>query len=202
MKKLLFASLFAVSMTSSVVLADDVEKMIESKMGEIKETTENLISYIEEGNPRAAMEELEWLKNLIAPIDIEIIKSILFTDAVGDFKAVDQATYESAMSITTIKRAYKSGGDKIQMQLMSIGAASNNPFANIAAMQQKYGQQQDQVRLGRRVMANVVDQGGNAKLTASIENYTLELSGASKDRIVSFANELAVRDFEKYTAKK
>lgn len=200
MKKIMCLLVF-MTLASSAAFADDVDDMIKSKLAEIKETTDSLISYVEEGNPRAAMKELEWLKSLIAPIDVEIIKNILFKDSVGDFKAIDKATYESAMSVTTIKRRYKLGNETIQMQLMSIGDAGNNPFANIAAMGQKFGQQQDQVRLGRRVMANVVDQGQTGKLTAMIENYTLEVSGAKKDAVVSFSKQLAIKDFEKYTNK-
>lgn len=186
----------------SASFAADVDALIKSKLSEIKETADSMVSYVEDGNPRGAMKELEWLRSLIAPIDIEIIKNTLFLDKVAGYNAVGPATYQSAMNVTTIKREYAIDEHTIKMQLVSIGAAgTGSPFAGLAALAQQYGQQQDQVRLGRRIMANVTPAGSSTKLMAAIGGYNLEVSGTDKERVITFAKGLPVKKFETYVGK-
>ncbi|MBV1916354.1 MAG: hypothetical protein KUG72_13280 [Pseudomonadales bacterium] len=201
MKKVI-CTLVLMSIASPVAFAADVDALIKSKLSEIKETTDSMVSYVEDGNPRAALKELEWLRSLIAPIEIEIIKETLFLDKVGEFSATGPATYQSAMSVTTIKREYRNGDTVMKMQLISMGSpGAANPMANFAALAQQYGQQQNQVRLGRRIMANVMPQGSSTKLMAAIGGYNFEVKGENEDQVIAFAKALPMKKFETYVGK-
>lgn len=136
-------------------------------------------------------------QSLIARIDIEIIKNTLFLDKVAGYSAVGLATYQSAMNVITIKRGYAVDKHTIKMQLVSIGAAgTGSPLAGFAALAQQYEQQQDQVRLGRRIMVNVTPAGSSIKLMAAIGGYNLEVSGADKERLIAFYQGAASEKFE------
>lgn len=201
MKKIILAGFFMM-LAPSVSYAADVDTLIKSKLEEVKETADSLVSYIEDGDPRAAMKELEWLRSLIAPIEIEIIKGMLFIDQVAEFGAMGPATYQSAMNVTTIKREYRNGNTTIKMQLVSMGApGTGSPLANFAALAQQYGQQQNQVRLGRRVMANMMPKGNSTTLTAAIGGYNFEISGADEGQVIAFAKALPMKQFESYVGK-